>query len=118
MGYDKESSAIRRGTTTILLLNLLAECQRPMHGYEIIKELEGRSNGYFALKEGLIYPRLHELERQGFLKSKWQGTEGSRRRKMYEITPDGLHRLAEEREQWRALRVTMDALLGTGGKVA
>ena len=110
----KNSNAMRRGTTTILLLNLLAECQRPMHGYEIIKELGERSKGYFEFKEGLVYPRLHLLERQGLLKSRWQGAEGSRRRKYYEITPEGHRRLAEEREQWRALRGTMDALLGTG----
>ena len=118
MTPTKDSNAMRRGTTTILLLNLLAECQRPMYGYEIIKQLGGRSNGYFDFKEGLIYPRLHELERQGLLKSRWQGAEGSRRRKYYEITPDGQRRLAEEREQWRALRVTMDALLGTGGETS
>lgn len=55
---------MRKGTTTVILLSLLAELDRPMYGYEIIKELEARSQGYFRFKEGLIYPRLHELERQ------------------------------------------------------
>ena len=107
------ANQMRKGTTTVLLLNLLAEEDRPIHGYEIIKELEGRSQGYFDFKEGLVYPRLHELEREGFLRSRWQGEAGGRRRKVYTITDKGRQRLAQERAEWQALRQTMDLLLGT-----
>ena len=82
-------SQMRKGTTTVIVLNLLAELDRPMYGYEIIKELEARSEGFFEFKEGLVYPRLHEMERQDLLRSEWQGEEGTRRRKFYKITDKG-----------------------------
>jgi DNA-binding PadR family transcriptional regulator len=103
---------MRKGTTTVILLNLLATAERPMYGYEIIKELDADSEGYFQFKEGLIYPRLHELERQGFLRSQWRGEEGTRRRKFYTITDAGRRRLEKELEGWRALTDHVNQLLG------
>jgi PadR family transcriptional regulator PadR len=103
---------MRKGTTTVILLNLLAELDRPMYGYEIIQELEKRSQGYFQFKEGLIYPRLHELERQGFLRSRWQGEAGSRRRKFYSITAAGYRQLERELQGWRAFTRHVNQILG------
>jgi PadR family transcriptional regulator PadR len=103
---------MRKGTTTVIILNLLAELDRPMYGYEIIQELEGRSQGYFHFKEGLIYPRLHEMERQGLLRSTWQGEEGSRRRKFYSITDAGRRRLTKELEGWQAFTQHINQILG------
>jgi DNA-binding PadR family transcriptional regulator len=103
---------MRKGTTTVILLNLLAEMERPMYGYEIIQELEARSQGYFQFKEGLIYPRLHELERKGYLRSEWRGEEGTRRRKFYCITDEGRRRLEKEMQGWRAFTRHVNDLLG------
>ncbi|MDD3829133.1 MAG: PadR family transcriptional regulator [Anaerolineaceae bacterium] len=103
---------MRKGTTTVIVLNLLAEMDRPMYGYEIIQELETRSQGYFQFKEGLIYPRLHEMERQGLLRAEWQGEEGSRRRKFYAITDAGRRRLEKELQGWEAFTRHVDQLLG------
>jgi DNA-binding PadR family transcriptional regulator len=103
---------MRKGTTNVILLNLLAERDRPMYGYEIIQELEAQSKGYFQFKEGLIYPRLHELERQGWLRSEWQGQKGSRRRKFYTITDTGRRRLEKELRGWQAFTRHVNQLLG------
>jgi len=103
---------MRKGTTTVILLNLLAEMDRPMYGYEIIQELETRSQGYFQFKEGLIYPRLHEMERQGLLRAQWEGEEGSRRRKFYAITDAGRRRLEKELQSWETFTQHVDHLLG------
>ena len=103
---------MRKGTTTVILLNLLAEVDRPMYGYEIIQALEARSQGTFRFQEGLIYPRLHELERQGLLRSEWQGEEGGRRRKFYAITEAGRRRLEKELQGWRSLIQYVNQLLG------
>jgi DNA-binding PadR family transcriptional regulator len=103
---------MRKGTTTVILLNLLSELARPMYGYEIIKELETRSQGYFQFKEGLIYPRLHELERQGLLRAEWQGQEGTRRRKFYTITDKGRRRLEEELQGWQTFAENVNQMLG------
>ena len=103
---------MRKGTTTVIILSLLAELKRPMYGYEIIQELEARSQGYFQFKEGLIYPRLHAMERQGVVRSEWQGAEGTRRRKFYSITEQGRRRLDEERESWRSFAEHVNRMLG------
>ena len=103
---------MRKGTTTVIILSLLAELERPMYGYEIIKELEAKSQGYFRFKEGLIYPRLHEMERQGLLRSEWQGREGTRRRKFYVITDQGRRRLEQELQDWRSFAENVNRLLG------
>ena len=102
----------RKGITSVIILNLLAELDRPMYGYEIIKELEMRSQGYFQFKEGLIYPRLHEMERQGVLRAEWQGRAGTRRRKFYTITDKGRRQLAEELQGWQVFAQNVNQLLG------
>ena len=107
---------MRKGTTTVILLNLLAELDRPMYGYEIIQELEARSQGFFRFQEGLIYPRLHELERQALLRSEWHGEEGGRRRKFYAITEVGRRHLERELQGWRAFSQHVNQLLGVEGQ--
>ena len=102
---------MRKGTTSVILLNLLSELGRPMYGYEIIQELEVRSQGSFRFKEGLIYPRLHELEQDGLLRSEWQGEEGTRRRKFYAITDKGRRTLAEELRDWHSFAQAVNRLL-------
>ena len=106
---------MRKGTTTLAILKLLTDSGDPMHGYQIARALEGRSQGSFQFKEGLIYPRLHQMEREGLLKSEWEGKRGSRRRKVYLPTVEGKQRLAAELKQWQAFSVNMDRLLGLIG---
>jgi DNA-binding PadR family transcriptional regulator len=103
---------MRKGTTSVIVLNLLAGLDRPMYGYEIIQELEARSQGYFRFQEGLIYPRLHQMEQQGLLQSEWRGEEGSRRRKFYAITDKGRRRLERELQGWRTFTENVNRLLG------
>ncbi len=109
---------MRKGTTTVVTLKLLADVDEPMYGYQIIRHLEKRSNGYFEFKEGLIYPRLHQMEREGLLRSEWQGEPGSRRRKVYTITEAGRRRLKEELAQWRSFTATLNEMLGTAAESA
>ena len=61
---------MRKGTTTLAILKLLNDAEAPMHGYQIARELEQRSQGSFQFKEGLLYPRLHQMEHEGLLISK------------------------------------------------
>jgi DNA-binding PadR family transcriptional regulator len=106
---------MRKGTTTLAILKLLIDAGEPMHGYQIARALEGRSQGSFLFKEGLIYPRLHQMEHEGLLRSEWQGARGSRRRKVYLPTAGGKQRLAEELKQWRAFILGMEHMLGLTG---
>jgi len=97
-----------KGTAYSLLLFLLG--QRPMYGYQIIKELEERSAGYFKFKEGTLYPALHRLEKAGLVVGKWQLLPSGRQRKYYYITDKGLRVLAEKRSQWRDFLEAMRAV--------
>jgi PadR family transcriptional regulator, regulatory protein PadR len=103
---------MRKGTTTLAILKLLIDAEEPMHGYQIARALEGRSQGSFQFKEGLLYPRLHQMEHDGLLRSEWEGERGSRRRKVYRPTTEGKQRLAEELKQWQAFLLSMGRLLG------
>jgi DNA-binding PadR family transcriptional regulator len=106
---------MRKGTTTLAILKLLVDAGEPMHGYRMIQELEDRSQGIFAFNEGLIYPRLHQMEHDGVLKSRWEGEPGTRRRKVYVVTERGRRQLEAEMEQWETFRRGMSLLLGLEG---
>ena len=88
-----------KGSSKSLLLSLLE--QQPMYGYQIVKELEARSQGYFKFKEGTLYPALHRLEKSGLISGKWQTLSNGRQRRYYSITAKGLAKLAQDRTQWR-----------------
>lgn len=90
---------IRKGSTELVLLTLLQE--RPMYGYEISQEMSRLSDGYFEMKEGLLYPTLHRLQKEGLLSSEWQQTENERRRKYYSITTAGREQLKEHSNEWQ-----------------
>ena len=81
-----------------LLLSLLEE--RPMYGYQIVKELESRSRGYFKFKEGTLYPALHRLEKSGLIAGNWEMLSNGRQRRYYHITDKGQAKLATEKSQW------------------
>ena len=87
-----------KGSVNSLLLSLIG--QQPMYGYQILKELERKSQGYFKFQEGTLYPALHRLEKSGLITGQWQMLNNGRKRRYYYITPKGLAKLALERTQW------------------
>jgi len=95
-----------------LLLCLLEE--KSMYGYQIIKEMEQRSQGYFKYKEGTLYPALHRLERAGLISSEWQILANGRNRRYYSITSQGTTRLARERIRWHYFIYAMKLILQPG----
>ena len=103
---------MRKGTTIVAILKLLVDVEEPLHGYAIIQQLEARSQGIFQFKEGLIYPTLHRMQKEGLLKSRWLGETGTRRRKVYTVTDKGRRQLEAELRQWENFRHGMGLLLG------
>lgn len=91
-------SDLLKSSSHSLLLCLLE--QQPMYGYQVIKELEARSQGYFKFKEGTLYPALHRLEKSGLITGLWQTLPNGRQRRYYHITDKGLAKLAQEKTQW------------------
>jgi len=98
-----------KGSSDSLLLCLIG--QQPTYGYQIIKELERRSQGYFKFKEGTLYPALHRLEKAGLIMGQWQTLPNSRRRRYYHITAKGHSTLAVERVQWRDFLNAMNLII-------
>jgi len=82
-----------------------------MYGYQIIKELERRSQGYFKFKEGTLYPALHRLEKAGLILGKWQVLPSGRQRRYYYITTKGRSKLAVERIQWQDFLNAMNLII-------
>lgn len=98
-----------KGNIDSLLLSLVG--QRPMYGYQILKELEGRSLGYFKFKEGTLYPALHRLEKTDLVVAKWERLPSGRQRRYYYLTEKGQRLLAEKRTQWRDFATAMDLII-------
>ncbi|HJX70272.1 MAG TPA: helix-turn-helix transcriptional regulator, partial [Dehalococcoidia bacterium] len=73
----------------------------PMYGYQIIKELEKRSRGYFRFKEGTLYPALHRLEASGLIRGRWERVPTGQERRYYHLTDKGLHLLEEKLAEWQ-----------------
>lgn len=90
---------VRKGSTPILILSVLADGKK--HGYAIMRELEARSQGYFTMTAALLYPALHQMEKDGLVESMWEDGNGTRRRKVYAITPAGRERLSAGGAEWR-----------------
>ncbi|WP_026475944.1 PadR family transcriptional regulator [Alkaliphilus transvaalensis] len=106
----KINKELLKGSTTMLVLNLLSSSE--MYGYQMIKELEQRSDNSFTLKEGTLYPILHTLEGQGMIESFWEDTESSRKRKYYKITSQGRKLLEEKEKEWRYFSKTVNQVIG------
>ncbi len=100
---------LMKGGIDSLLLYLIS--QQPMYGYQIIKELERRSQGYFKFKEGTLYPALHHLERAGLIQGKWQLLPNGRQRRYYHITDKGHSVLVERTNQWQDFLTAMNLII-------
>lgn len=96
MAIKKE---LTKGSSSLLVLSVLES--KDMYGYQIIKEIEMKSEQVFSFKEGTLYPILHAFERDGLVKSYWEESDQGRKRKYYHITKKGIKELAKSREEWK-----------------
>jgi len=94
-----------------LVLSILTD--GPSYGYAIIKRVSDLSGGELEWTEGLLYPLLHRLERQGHIVGSWGASETGRKRKYYDITSDGRAALADHRSQWRAVAAALEESWGS-----
>ena len=98
-----------KGTVRLLVLQLLA--REPMYGYQIIQHLRGRSDGYFQLGEGALYPVLHELEHHRFVQPEWRDQENRPKRRYYHLTGRGQKELARRVAAWKGFTRAVDSVL-------
>jgi PadR family transcriptional regulator PadR len=88
-------------SATPLVLAILAEGES--YGYAIIKRVSELSGGHLNWTDGMLYPVLHRLERNGLIASKWGLSESGRRRKYYRLTKEGRRELEAERKRWQTV---------------
>ncbi|MGH9394819.1 MAG: PadR family transcriptional regulator [Terriglobales bacterium] len=90
-----------QGTLDLLVLRTLA--LEPRHGWAIGQRIEQLSRGELKVQQGSLYPALHRLERQAWIRAEWRPSENGRRAKYYSLTPAGKKRLACELREWERL---------------
>jgi DNA-binding PadR family transcriptional regulator len=102
-----------RGNTDILLLSMIDELGAS-YGYQLIKHIENRSNGFFRFREGTIYPALRKLENEGFTIGEWQTLPNGLRRRYYHLTEKGVKLLRAKKSTWRDFTAAVDLVLKPG----
>jgi PadR family transcriptional regulator PadR len=90
---------ILQGTLTLLVLKTLASNKR-LHGYAITTHVQRVSGDLLRVEEGSLYPALHRMEQQGWLKAEWGMTEKNREARFYSLTAKGRKQLAVEEDSW------------------
>ena len=94
-------SDLIHGTLDLLILNTLS--LQPQHGWAIAKRIQQVSADVLQISQGALYPALHRLEQQGWIRSVWKVTDSGRDAKFYTLTRAGRTQLRKELEQWERL---------------
>jgi PadR family transcriptional regulator PadR len=90
-----------QGTLDLLILKTIS--LQPMNGWAIAKRIQQVSKEILQVQQGSLYPALHRLERQGWIKAEWSESENNRRAKYYSLTAAGRKQLKAEVAQWERL---------------
>ena len=99
MGTRKND--ILQGTLVLLILKTLAS--RRMHGYAITAHIQKVSAQLLRVEEGSLYPALHRMEQEGWVRAEWGMTEKNREARFYSLTAKGRKQLMQEEENWTRL---------------
>jgi len=91
-----------------LILSILAK--EESYGYDVIQRIRTLSNDQMIWSDGMLYPLLHRLEKNGLVSSKWRTTESGRKRKYYRINNKGKVAMKEARNQWQIVHDTLTKL--------
>ena len=102
-------SDLVQGTLDVLLLKILA--LEPLHGWAIAERLKQISGEVLQVSEGSLYPALHKLEQEGWIKAEWKITANNRRAKFYSLTRPGRKVLDREAASWERLSSAITQVL-------
>jgi DNA-binding PadR family transcriptional regulator len=101
---------VPRGALRALVLAVLGDT--PLHGYGLARQLEDRAKGTIKIREGSLYPALHELELEGAIKATWTRGPDGRKRRVYALTRTGRRAAKGARAEWLAVADMLQTLLG------
>ena len=108
MNVKKE---LTKGSSALLVLSVIGN--EEMYGYQIIKEIEKRSEQVFNFKEGTLYPILHSFEKEGYVSAFWKLSEQGRKRKYYKITDKGRKVLAKSKNEWKSYSSAVEKVINS-----
>ena len=100
-----------QGALDLLILKTLSQLGS-MHGYGIVAHIESVSDDLLNVEEGSLYPALHRMEQNGWIRSEWAVTEANRRGRYYALTAAGKKQLAEREKNWQQVVKGVQAILG------
>jgi transcriptional regulator len=106
----KHSNDRLQGTLDLLILKSLAS-RGTLHGYGITVHIRSIAGEALRVEEGSLYPALHRMEQEGWIRAKWGASENNRRARFYSITPAGTKQLAAEEKRWSELTDAVARLL-------
>jgi transcriptional regulator len=106
----KTKNDILQGTLDLLVLKTIA-AQGRMHGYAITAHIQRVSSELLRVEEGSLYPALHRMSQDGWLRAEWGTTEKNRQARFYSITAAGRKQLELEEESWARLREGVQRVL-------
>ena len=98
-----------QGTLDLLILRTIAP--EPMHGWAIAKRIQQISREVLQVQQGSLYPALHRLEQQGWIRAKWAESETGRQAKFYSLTAAGRRQMEQETENWNRLSAAIDLVI-------
>lgn len=99
-----------QGSLDLLILKVLS--RRPdIHGYAIISAIRQISEEVLKVEDGSLYPALHRMEKEGWIRAKWTNTDAGVRRRLYELTKAGQKQLAEEELRWQDVTLAVNRVL-------
>lgn len=99
-----------RGTLDMLILKVLSV--EPMHGWGIGERIQQVSDDALQVNQGSLYPALHRLTREGWIRSEWRTTENNRKARYYVLTRAGEEQLGIEHETWIRLAQAVERVMG------
>jgi transcriptional regulator len=102
-------SDLLQGTLDLLILKTLS--RDPLHGWGIAKRMLELSDDVLTVQQGSLYPALHRLEQQGWIKAEWKDSDQGRNAKFYTLTREGRQQLERELSSWKRLSSAVGLLL-------
>ena len=106
-------SNLIQGALDLLILRTIS--LEPKHGWAIAKRIQQSSGEVLLVTQGALYPALHRLEQQGWIRAKWSESETGREAKFYSLTAAGRAHLEKEKENWKRLSSAIDLVVDGAG---
>ena len=97
------------GTLDLLILKIVS--LEPKHGWAIAKRIQQVSGEVLQVQQGSLYPALHRLEQQGWIRAKWAESETGRQAKFYSLTAAGRKQLEQEAANWKRLSGAINVVI-------